>query len=176
MNHLWVQPWSHELLDVIISWWCCISNHIQTIKIKWWTFLQFFTHVTYASLLRSTCPSSSINWFIVTLMVNTAARFDYSWRLWTAIQMWTPTEPRNVLVVPRQSLLAAGVQSSSARHPPEGVNVGADVEVRSPQKAHSSKALFSCKHTQDITAGWAFHVELWYVWIVVLRLISRTLW
>lgn len=57
------------------------------------------------------------------------------------------TEPRDVLVVPRHGLPAAGLQGSSARHPPEGVDVRPGVEVGSPQETHSSEALFSCVQT-----------------------------
>lgn len=46
-----------------------------------------------------------------------------------------------MLVVPRQGLFAAAVQGSSARHPPEGVDVGTGVEVGPPQQAHSPEAL-----------------------------------
>lgn len=59
------------------------------------------------------------------------------------------TEPCDVFVVPGQSLLAARVQRSSARHPPQGVDVSAHVEVGSPQQAQSSEALFSCKNTHN---------------------------
>lgn len=180
----------HLFVAMSFGAWVCKKNYVKQQKPCWgekrylrsalnWTPV---LSVIVAGDLRFTskehlcCPSLSINWFIITLMVNIAIRFDYSCHLWTAIQMlWTHTEPRNVLVVPGQSLLAARVQGSSARHPPESVNVGADVEVRSPQKAHSSKALFSCKHTRHIIAGWAFTVELHYIWIVVLQLISHTL-
>lgn len=60
------------------------------------------------------------------------------------------TEPGYVLVVPCQGLFAAAVQSSSARHPPEGVDVGAGVEVGPPQQAHSAEALlgWEMKETQ----------------------------
>lgn len=62
----------------------------------------------------------------------------------------TLTKPGDVLVVPRQRFFAATVQSSSARHPPESVNVCSSVEVCSPQKAHSPEALLSCKHREHI--------------------------
>lgn len=58
------------------------------------------------------------------------------------------TKPSDVFVVPGQGLLAAGVHGSFARHPPQGVDVSADVEVASPQEAQSSEALFSCKHRE----------------------------
>lgn len=52
------------------------------------------------------------------------------------------TKPGDVLVVPRHGLPAASLQGASARHPPEGVDVGPGVEVGPPQETHSSKALF----------------------------------
>lgn len=55
-----------------------------------------------------------------------------------------------MLVVPRQGFLAAAVQGSSARHPPEGVDVGPGVEVRPPQQAHPSKALLGCRNKTDV--------------------------
>lgn len=61
-------------------------------------------------------------------------------------EIWR-TEPRDVLVVPRHGLPAASLQGSSARHPPEGVDVCPGVEVGSPQETHSSEALFSCVQT-----------------------------
>lgn len=61
------------------------------------------------------------------------------------------TKPCDVLVVPGQRFLAASVQRSSARHPPESVNVSSGVKVSSPQQAHSSEALFSCKHRPQST-------------------------
>lgn len=74
----------------------------------------------------------------------------------------TRTEPRDVLVVPCQRLFAACVQGSSARHPPESVNIRSSVKVSPPQQAHSSKALLSCKHRQRIT--WVdFHLIQSYI-------------
>lgn len=55
------------------------------------------------------------------------------------------TKPGDVLVVPRQSFFAAAVQGSSARHPPEGVDVRPGVEVRPPQQPHPPEALLGYK-------------------------------
>lgn len=51
------------------------------------------------------------------------------------------TEPRDVLVLPHDRLLAGPLGSPPARGPPEGVHVGSHVEVCPAQQAHAPEAL-----------------------------------
>lgn len=65
------------------------------------------------------------------------------------MQLRTPTEPRDVFVVPGERLLAGGVQRAAARHPPEGVHMGAHVKISSPQQTHASETLFSWRRYNE---------------------------